>query len=592
MKPYLKYIFKNIWRQKKEVFIWIPLMLLEIASRIVQPYFYKFVVDILTVGISANNFTNAEVKSLIFVVMLWFFSAVVFNIVHGFEEAVVWKIGSCSSQWGVMAGYKKLLELDYYKHTLKHSSRYAKIIDDADSDTWEMTNWWLGRFIKGGIGFFLMLAVAFSISWQMALIAVAIVPVGLAHIIFLVNKFDGMQRNVNKLWEKKHEHLSDQITNIITYKLNQKQDLYLKVHKDGYGYKAHNAQQALNKKWAMTDMLNPDVFARFLVMALGIYWVKTGTITLGTLFMFMGLTSEILAPLHLLSDILPQYSRRARHIDKYLKLLDEQDKVLDPTKPLKTSDDLLAKSKGKIEFKNVDFAYSENGRQIINDLSFEIEPGQHVAIVGHSGAGKSTIMALVTRLVDPINGEILFDGINLRDLKQEDYRALLGVVLQENSLYNETVGQNIAYGKPEATLEEIDNAAKLAAADDFISKLPDSYETLIGERGVKLSGGEKQRLAIARAILKNPKVVVLDEPTSALDSITEAKVQKGLDTLIEGRTAIVIAHRLATVRNADKILVLSEGKKIAFGSHSELMRTCEDYQRMVELQTGGFLADK
>jgi len=164
--------------------------------------------------------------------------------------------------------------------------------------------------------------------------------------------------------------------------------------------------------------------------------------------------------------------------------------------------------------------------------------------------------------------------------------------LQEHSLYNETVAQNIAYGKPHAARKEIEAAAKKAAAHYYIEKLPQGYDTMIGERGVRLSGGEKQRLAIARAILKNPKMVVLDEPTSALDSITEAKVQKGLEALIGGRTAITIAHRLSTVRNADKIIVLKEGRIAATGTHSELLRGYAEYREMVELQTGGFLEDE
>lgn len=212
--------------------------------------------------------------------------------------------------------------------------------------------------------------------------------------------------------------------------------------------------------------------------------------------------------------------------------------------------------------------------------------------MGHSGAGKSTIMTLITRLVDPSSGEVLLDGTDIRKFNQSDYRRLIGAVLQENSLYNESIAQNIAYGKHEASRVEIISAAKKAAAHYFIEKLPNGYDTMIGERGVRLSGGEKQRLAIARAILKNPKIVVLDEPTSALDSITEAKVQKGLQSLIKGRTSITIAHRLSTVRNADRIFIIKDGEIMASGTHAELMHGCAEYSEMVELQTGGFLDDK
>jgi ABC-type multidrug transport system fused ATPase/permease subunit len=304
--------------------------------------------------------------------------------------------------------------------------------------------------------------------------------------------------------------------------------------------------------------------------------------------MFMGLMNEILAPLNLLGDILPQYNRRARHMDKYLKLLVEEDMVKDPKRAKKIKD-----VKGRIEFKNVSFVYpdTKNGEATIKNLSFTIESGQQIALVGHSGCGKTTIVSLLTRLVDPTDGQILMDGVDIRKYKQADYNKHLGTVLQEHSLYNETIAENIAYGKLNASSAEIVAAAKMAQAHNYIKKLPDGYETKIGERGVRLSGGEKQRLAIARAILKNPQIVVLDEPTSALDSITEAKVQKGLIKLIEEKTSVTVAHRLSTVRNSDKILVIDEGELMASGSHMELLRSCKDYRDMVDLQTGGFLAE-
>jgi len=249
--------------------------------------------------------------------------------------------------------------------------------------------------------------------------------------------------------------------------------------------------------------------------------------------------------------------------------------------------------KGRIEFENVYYSYPGRDEKSfsLQDLSFAVEPGEEVALVGHSGAGKTTVMSLITRLDDVTKGCILIDGKPLRDMKQEDYRRKVGVVLQENAMYNESVADNIAYGNAAASREDVIEAAKKAQAHEFIMKLPEQYDTVIGEKGVRLSGGEKQRIAIARAILKNPVIVILDEPTSALDSITESKVQKGLIELLKGRTALVIAHRLSTVRNADRILLFREGKIVAIGSHRELLRSSPEYREMVELQTGGFLAE-
>lgn len=588
MKPYLRYTFQLLWRQKKSFLFLVVLVLIDTAFRLVQPYFYKLIVDTLTTGIVSKVFTPEQLQLMFTTILAWFVLAVLGNIIGAQTHYLVWKIGNISSQNVHMEGYRRLLRLDYHRHTQKHSSQYAKIVDEADTSMWEMTNWWLGRFFPAFVGFVGMLAIAFSMSWQMTLVSLSVIPPGLAIIIFMIKKYEDRQYKVNKLWNLKHEHLSDQVSNVITYKLNQNEKLFFDVQ-EGFSSRAAQAQLDLNKKWRIAEMLNPDSIARFLVMGLGVWLVKDGNITLGTLFMFMGLLNEILVPLHLLGDILPQYSRRARHIDKMIKLMEEKDAIVDPFRPKK-----ISAVAGRVEFKNVQFEYPGEEKKTfgLKDISFVIEAGQTVALVGHSGSGKSTLMTLITRLNDPTSGEILLDGVNIKKYAQGDYRALLGTVLQEHSMYNETIAQNIAYGKPDATREEIIEAAKKAAAHLFIEKLPQGYDTKIGERGVRLSGGEKQRVAIARAILKNPRIVVLDEPTSALDSITEATVQKGLDSLIAERSCLVIAHRLATVRNSDKIIVLKEGRIEAVGSHSELLHGCDDYHRMVELQTGGFLADK
>lgn len=587
-KPYLKLLFKFTWRQKKKCILLAVLVLFEVAARLGQPYLFKILVDGLSEGLIARAFSPETIRSFIVIVALWFLLSVMNNLLNAETQYLGWTLGNQNSQWVHLDGYLALLRLDYYQHTQKHSSRYAKIVDEGDTSLWEMTNWWLNRFFPASLGFIGMLFIAFSVSIPMTLLSLVIIPPGLFLIATIIKRNEQEQHRVNKLWNLKHEHLSDQITNIITYKLNQHEQVFWKVQK-GYSDRASTAQNALNKKWRLASMLNPDVIARFLVIGAGVFLVKDMSITLGTLFMFMGLLNEILTPLHLLGDILPQYSRRARHIDRFVHLVETQNSVMDPVKPRK-----LTKVRGKIEFRHVSFSYPNNSRKKdfqVHDVSFVLEPGQHTALVGHSGAGKTTIVALFTRLIDPTAGQIFIDDVDIRQLQQEDYRKLLGTVLQEHSLYSETIAQNIAYGKPNATREEIISAAKSAEAHVFISKLSQGYDTPIGERGVRLSGGEKQRLAIARAILKRPHIVILDEPTSALDSITEAKVQRGLTQLMKGRTTLTIAHRLSTVRNSDVILLMKHGKIVASGSHSHLMRHCPEYQEMVELQTGGFLAD-
>jgi ATP-binding cassette subfamily B protein len=248
--------------------------------------------------------------------------------------------------------------------------------------------------------------------------------------------------------------------------------------------------------------------------------------------------------------------------------------------------------KGLVVFKNVHFSYEQGSRQLINGLDLEVLPGQTVAIVGPSGSGKTTMMSLLMRFYDPQEGAIFVDGENLRDLKQSSLRRHIGVVLQDPLLFNDTIKNNIAYGKPQATMAEIEAAANAANAHAFISRLPDRYETEVGERGSRLSVGERQRLTIARALIKNPEIVILDEATSSLDAESEALVQEALEVLMKGRTVFVIAHRLSTVVNADRIVVLRSGKIAECGRHEELMKLDGYYASLVKRQTRGLLRNE
>lgn len=242
--------------------------------------------------------------------------------------------------------------------------------------------------------------------------------------------------------------------------------------------------------------------------------------------------------------------------------------------------------KDGIKFEHVWFKYDESENYALKDLTFEIPAGSMVALVGHSGAGKSTTADILSRFYTPQKGKVLVDGIDLAEIEDSSWRALLGIVSQEVILFNDTVSANISYGDPNPDTKRIYEAAKAANALEFIEKLPQGFNTIIGERGLMLSGGERQRIAIARAIYRNPKLLILDEATSALDTRSEMLVQQAIDNLISGRTVLVIAHRLSTVLKADKIIVLEKGEKICEGNHEELYETCEQYREIYDLQFG------
>ena len=242
--------------------------------------------------------------------------------------------------------------------------------------------------------------------------------------------------------------------------------------------------------------------------------------------------------------------------------------------------------KGHVSFENVSFRYIGGEQDVISEVSFEAEPGETIAILGQTGAGKSSIINLIPSFYDVTDGKVIIDGQDVRDITLDSLRSQIGIVLQETTLFSGSIRDNIAYGRPDANLEDIVAAAKAAQAHEFIAELDDGYESEVGERGVGLSGGQKQRVAIARALLVDPRILILDDSTSSVDAETEYKIQQALDDLMMGRTSFVIAQRISTVRNANKILLLDKGKLAAMGTHHELMETNELYVEILETQFG------
>lgn len=293
-------------------------------------------------------------------------------------------------------------------------------------------------------------------------------------------------------------------------------------------------------------------------------------------FMYLSL---FYSPLAVLARIVEDAQNAYAGGLRVLEVLDIESEVRD-SENAKT----LKRVQGDIEFRNVSFYYNEN-EPVLNDVSFSVNAGQMIAFVGATGVGKSTIVSLLERFYDPIEGGVYLDGQNIRDITIKSLRENLSIVLQDVFLFNGTVFDNIAYGNPSATREEVLEAAKIARADEFITGMPDGYDTLIGERGVRLSGGQKQRIAIARAILKNSPVLILDEATSAVDNETEALIQQAIDELSKSRTVVVIAHRLSTVMKADKIIVLEDGKVTEQGTHNELLKNNGLYARLCNVNT-------
>lgn len=346
-----------------------------------------------------------------------------------------------------------------------------------------------------------------------------------------------------------------------------------------------------NKANFRANMKNAQLMATLtpvveLVAAIGvtmIIWyggnnVINGTITAGSLVAFLTYAVNISNPIKRLTRVIGNIQKALAAAQRVFMIIDMPEEIAESRDAKQ-----LPEVSGKVEFQNVSFAYNDKGN-VITDLSFSVKPGEVIAIVGPSGAGKSTIANLLPRFYDVNKGDIKIDGHSVREVTLDSLREQVGIVPQETMLFNGSVYNNILYGRLDATKEEIEAAAKAANAHDFIMQLTDGYETKLGDRGVNLSGGQRQRIAIARAILKNPRILILDEATSALDTESERVVQEALDRLMVGRTSFVIAHRLSTVKNADKILVLEKGNLVESGTHDELLAVDGLYAHLYKIQ--------
>ena len=315
-----------------------------------------------------------------------------------------------------------------------------------------------------------------------------------------------------------------------------------------------------------------------LTWMLGGNQVLGGTLSFGTLFLFTILLARLYGPVQQLTRLVNFTTRAMTAAERVFE-------ILDMTPEIREQPDAVAMPhvEGRVEFRDAVFGYDKH-RPVLHGVNLTVEPGEMIGLVGHSGAGKSTLINLLMRFYDVDEGAILVDGVDLRDIRRDDVRQQIGVVLQEPYLFHGTIFDNIAYGKPSASAAEVMAAARAAYAHDFVVSFPDGYDTIVGERGTRLSGGERQRISIARAILHNPRILILDEATASVDTQTEQQIQNALKNLIKGRTVFAIAHRLSTLRNANRLIVMEKGKIAEQGTHDELLAQRGVFYKLVSAQ--------
>jgi len=426
-----------------------------------------------------------------------------------------------------------------------------------------------------------MFWVAYRLNAPVALLSLAVVPFIYYSTGYYGSRIGPEVRKAKGL-EIRSMHIVHEAVQMlrVIVAFNREREEYRKFRKQGE--EAVDARVRVTVKQTLFNLVVNLITAggTAAVLGLGAYQVRRGNLSVGELLVLLSYIRSVYTPLETISTTMNSIQEQLIGFEMAQELLDTPPEVFDKPDAVE-----LGPVVGAITFDHVSFSYKGRDRTL-DDISFEVEPGQSVAVVGPTGAGKSTLISLLPRFYDPTGGRILIDGVDVRDVTLESLRTQISLVLQEPLLFTGTIEDNIAYGRHGATKEEVREAAKAANAHDFIMKLPGKYRAKLGERGAKISGGERQRIAVARAFLKDAPILILDEPTSSIDSRTEAVILEALGRLMQGRTTFMIAHRLSTVHNADQILVINEGEIVERGSHESLLHNDGLYRLLHEAQTG------
>lgn len=548
----------------------------------VLPHWITDVKQSVSDAFNSYIFSGSKSQALMKICMLVLFTFLVKNI-FGYLQAYY----LATVEQGLIkdmrnSAYKHLhkLPMSYFKNE-KTGNLISRITNDVNAVQASVSAVFL-NLIREPLTILVFLGIAVSISWKLMLFSVLILPVSL----FIISWIGLILRRHSILLQEKmsdittvlHETISG-VKIVKAFGMEDYENKKFMKETKSYFNLFLKIVRIRNASSPITEFLSV-VVGVFIVYYGGRLVLEEGTLKASEFLGFLFAIFQLMPPIKELSGVNNRIQESSAAADRIFEILDTKPGIENVNNPVE-----LATLKDKITFQNLSFHYEDSMQLVLDDICFEINKGEIVALVGSSGSGKTTLADLLPRFYDPTSGSILIDGVDIKDIRIENLRSLLGIVTQETVLFNDTIKNNIAYGLQDYPMEKIIEAAKAANAHNFIMQMPQGYDTVVGERGAKISGGQRQRISIARALLVNPPIMIFDEATSALDNESEVLVQEAIERLMKDRTTVVIAHRLSTIRNADKILVLEKGRIIQQGRHEELMEESKSvYRKLYELQ--------